>query len=72
MKRENVDPAVKHTWVRSSRAGGRGSRGFRLAQIAWVCLQCGQWTANLPKYKNEVCPKKDRRKAKEDRRKACQ
>lgn len=32
------------------------------------CPVCGQWTANLPLYRQEVCDAKDRRKGLTDRR----
>lgn len=36
-----------------------------------VCQDCKSWTANLPLYKDMVCPKKDRRRAtRKDRRQA--
>jgi hypothetical protein len=34
----------------------------------WQCINCGQWTANLPLYKNDICESKDRRKSTADRR----
>lgn len=27
--------------------------------VLYDCLTCRQWTANLPLYKNEICPAKD-------------
>lgn len=34
------------------------------------CPHCGQWTANLPAHRLDVCPALDRRKGKTDRRAA--
>jgi len=34
----------------------------------YVCHNCDSWTANLPPYRYEVCPAKDRRKGPTDRR----
>lgn len=33
------------------------------------CQTCGEWTANLPKYQNDICAKKDRRKGERRREK---
>lgn len=27
----------------------------------YYCSNCSAWTANLPLYKNQICPAKDRR-----------
>lgn len=40
----------------------KGERG------TYDCLDCGCWTANLPLYRFDVCPAKDRRKGLGDRR----
>lgn len=33
-----------------------------------TCVDCGGFTANLPLYRYDVCPKKERRKRKTGRR----
>lgn len=33
-----------------------------------TCVDCGGFTANLPLYRYDVCPKKERRKRKQGRR----
>lgn len=43
---------VQHEWKLDE------SRG----DDAYVCDVCDQWTRNLPLYRDEVCPKKERRK----------
>jgi len=27
----------------------------------YLCSVCGQWTANMPLYRDEICPKRERR-----------
>ena len=45
-------PDLKHDWT----------AGFGGDMNAWYCKKCKTWTGNLPKYKNDVCALKDRRK----------
>lgn len=49
---------VRHRWKK--RKNRRG---------VYDCKPCGMWTANLLLYKMDVCPAKDRRVRKQDRRK---
>lgn len=49
---------VRHRWYRRV--------GATLA--AWACPACKVWTANLPLFKMDVCPARDRRKNHTDRR----
>lgn len=46
---------VQHDWKRDTRGRHR-------------CRHCQSWTANLPLYRYEVCPARDRREEKGDRR----
>ncbi len=53
--------AVQHVWVKSQDKAKRILGVHR-------CGFCGMWTANLPLYRYDVCPKADRRVATADRR----
>lgn len=54
----SVPEEVKHIWV------------LRSGTVhTYDCTFCQSWTANLPAYRNEVCPKRDRRVGKLTRRK---
>ncbi len=54
----SVPEEVKHAWV------------LRSGTVhTYDCTFCQSWTANLPAYRNEVCPKRDRRVGKLTRRK---
>lgn len=44
------------------------AEGYKTA--VHTCIYCGVWTANVLILRNEVCPAKDRRKTKRDRRAA--
>lgn len=48
-----IPEEIKHEW--KARVGS--------AIPAHDCKPCGAWTGNLPLYKNDVCPAKDRRKS---------
>lgn len=61
----DVPEEVKHEWTLDESKPARAGRIYR-----HVCQPCGQWTANLPLYKDDVCPAKDRRKKAEQRREA--
>lgn len=65
----NVAEEVKHDWKKGERKQYRLRGGKRVTSQRYECPNCGQWTSNLPLYKNEVCPAKDRRKL-ADRRKS--
>lgn len=54
---QKVPLIVQHTWT--ARHGTPG---------VYDCHICKSWTANIPAYRFEVCPKRDRRKAKRERR----
>ncbi len=53
----HIPREIKCVWMK--RPGERG---------VYDCLNCRGWTANLPRYRNGICPKKDRRKRTTDRR----
>lgn len=57
MKKRRPPVEVRHDWKR------RLNRRY-----VYDCAACGQWTSNLPLYRYDVCPKKDRRKRTADRR----
>lgn len=44
-----VADIVKHNWV-----GREKNKAY--------CPECGGWTTNLPMYKDQVCPAKNRRR----------
>lgn len=55
---ERIPVQIQCDW-KPDRERGRG---------VYVCATCGQWTANYPLYKGDICPEKDRRTAKRERR----
>lgn len=58
IKRKKGAMAVYHCWLRD-KVKGEG---------VYRCSYCGEWTANVPLYFNDVCPAKERRKG--DRRRS--
>lgn len=50
------------SWIRFLPWGSNRHTGM------WMCKDCKQWTSNLPLHRNNICPSKDRRKGKLDRR----
>jgi hypothetical protein len=55
---QRVPAEVRHSWI------------LRKGTLhTYDCAWCKSWTANLPLYEAEVCPKRDRRVGKLTRRK---
>lgn len=55
---QTTPPAeAMHDWIEDKRHG----------REAYHCPACDCWTANLPLYRHEVCPAKDRRKGRDRR-----
>ncbi len=52
-----VPADVRHEWFHE-----KGT-----ARGVYTCPHCRMWTANVPLYFHDICPKRDRRKG-EDRR----
>lgn len=62
---ETVVPnEIKHEW----KVGPRPGSPSDLNRTVYRCAPCGMWTANLPLYKDDICPAKERRKASVQRR----
>lgn len=55
--KKRVPKAVQHDWYRNV--------GYL---STYDCRVCKAWTVNLPLYRAEVCPRRDRRKRRVDRR----
>jgi hypothetical protein len=56
-RRKCVPSAIRCDWERT-------------APGTYTCRRCREWTANLPEYRDGVCPALDRRKGTADRREA--
>lgn len=55
--RKRIPQEVRCSWLKKLGESG-----------VYECPHCKCWTANLPLYVFSICPKKDRRKGKRDRR----
>ncbi len=56
---KRIPKIVQHDWVYHKKGIWVGAQ---TVDKVWQCSRCKLWTANLPEYKHDVCPKKDRRK----------
>ncbi len=70
--RKSIPLDLRCNWQRAEVVGNSVrllQKGSKKQTGTWMCIDCKQWTANLPIYKSSrVCEKKDRRKGKVDRR----
>jgi len=66
-----IPKLLQHRWTRCPKAACKKAacpHGGAHGSGVYHCPDCGQWTANLPLYKHNLCPAKERRKRQKDRR----